>query len=180
MRRIPAIAIAVGIADAVFGAALVLAAAARPGTANYPEYSRWLGIFHMTLAALLFMLATDPERFFPVAYVVAAAHAATAAFAVLSPIDQFWVLLIDGGLGAGLVVTILHDLAFKRADELAAGERAEEAKPAEEQKPAKDAKPSREAKPAEEEKPSEEATPAEDAKPGDKPDKPDKPDAGKA
>lgn len=115
MKLVRGAAILVGIADFAFAVAFFLSKGIAPETAGIAEYPRWLGVYRLALAALLFLVVSDPERFFPVTFVVAGAHALVALVAVPAIMRQVHIIVSDGALAAVLVLSIAYVMKQRRS-----------------------------------------------------------------
>ena len=127
MKLVRAVAILVGLADLAFGVYFLVGAGSMDTVNDVPEYARWAGVCSLASAALLFLLASDPERYFNVIFISAGGRALVALIALPALTRQIHMVISEGALAAVLVLVVIHSIKERRA---AAGDAAVVVKPA--------------------------------------------------
>jgi hypothetical protein len=119
MKLVRAVAILVGLADLAFGIYFMVSAGSMDTVSAVPEYARWVGVCSLASAALLFLIASDPERYFPVLFVATGGRALVAIIAIPAVTRQIHMVISESALAAVVVLVIIHAIKERRA---AAGE----------------------------------------------------------
>ncbi len=123
MKLVRAVAILVGLADLAFGVYFIVTAGSIDTIMKAPEYARWVGVCSLVSAALLFLVASDPERYFPVIFIATGGRALAAVMGIPAW-KQIAITISQGALAAVVVLVILHTIKQRRAvaaAEMAAG-----------------------------------------------------------
>lgn len=121
MKLVRAVAILVGLADLAFGVYFVIGAGSMDKVNLVPEYARWVGVCSLASASLLFLVASNPERFFPAVYINTGGRALIALVAVPAFTRQIHMVVSEGALTAVLVLVIIHTIKERRAGGASAG-----------------------------------------------------------
>lgn len=116
MKLVRAVAVLVGLADLAFAVWFLVGSGGMPGVGAL-VYPMWAGVGLLGSAALLFLVASDPERFFPIVFIIIGgrALATVVALFVLKGIVILAVGISEGALTAILVLVILHAIRQRRA-----------------------------------------------------------------
>ncbi len=113
MKLVRAAAVLVGLLDFGLGLWFLTSPGDFAGVEGHLEYvhfecARWVGVCCLASAALLLIVASDPERYFPVMFVIAGGHALSALVGIpaLVRLPQLAVVVSDAALAAVLIAAI--------------------------------------------------------------------------
>jgi hypothetical protein len=127
MKLVKAAAVLVGLIDLAFAVLFLVRPGALAGEALAPEafvYPRWLGICQLASAAMLFLVASDPERYLPVLFINLVARIIVVVVALAYITKQFvlavTVTAADGALAAILIAAVVYEIKRRREDAAAA------------------------------------------------------------
>jgi len=117
MKLARAVAILVGLADLAFGVYFLVSAGSMDKVNLVPEYARWVGVCSLASAALLFLMASDPERYFPIVFISTGGRALVALIGIPALTRQIHMVISEGALAAVLVLVIIHAIKERRSAE---------------------------------------------------------------
>ena len=126
MKLVRAVAILVGLADLAFGIYFMVSAGSMEIVREVPEYARWVGVCSLASAAILFLIASDPKRYFPILFVATGGRALVAIIALPALTRQIHMVVSESALAAVVVLVIIHAIKERRTEE---GKDGEVAKP---------------------------------------------------
>jgi len=130
MKLLRLVAALVALADIAFAFYFVASPAAVSGAESAPELARWLAVCLGGSAAALVLVASDAERYFPVAFVDAGVRALAALVGLPAIARQIAVVVSQGALAALLIAAIAYEIKRRREEASVAGRPAAEGKSA--------------------------------------------------
>ena len=119
MKLVRAAAVLVGLLDFGLGLWFLTSPGSFSGAEGHFECARGVGVCCLASAALLLIVASDPERYFPVMFVIAGGHALAALVGIPAVIHggpQLAVVVSAAALAAVLIAAIVYAVRRRREE----------------------------------------------------------------